>query len=261
MNFERIFPDSLGNWLNITDSDLHEHMSIFEKGKKSFFLSISNGVSTNRDEWVFDFDKKNLQLKSAFFCKTYNDSIKQGKLIESVKWSRDLKNEFDRASKVEHKNDSIAHSFYRPFVRKYLYNERTICDVLTANHYNYYGSDLNTLNPTILISSGQRDDFSVFCTNHLASLDVFMPNSTKLLPFKAYDANGIFVENISDWSLNKFRKHYDNKKINKMDLFHYFYAILHCEKYKQDYQTELKRGLPRLPYYSNFEIWKDKGNP
>lgn len=74
--FERIIPDKKNNWLNITDNDFEELIPLFDKKEKNTIFEFSSlGVSTNRDEWVYDFDKKNLENKIKFFIKNYNDFL------------------------------------------------------------------------------------------------------------------------------------------------------------------------------------------
>lgn len=69
------------------------------------------------------------------------------------------------------------------------------------------------------------------------------------------DENGKRHENITDWSLQKFQTYYNNKKIKKIDIFHYTYAVLHHPTYRQKYEQNLKREFPRLPFYENFQKW------
>jgi predicted helicase len=82
---------------------------------------------------------------------------------------------------------------------------------------------------------------------------------TQCLPLYRYDKNGNRIENITDWGLQQFVKHY-NKGINplvitKQDIFHYVYAVLHHPAYRKKYELNLKREFPRIPFYDNFHQW------
>ncbi len=55
----------------------------------------------------------------------------------------------------------------------------------------------------------------------------------QVLTLYYYDKNGNRQDNITDWSLQKFQTHYNNKKIKKLDIFHYTYAVLHQYKEKK----------------------------
>jgi predicted helicase len=77
--FERIRPDAKGNWLNEgIQEDWESLIPLCDKEVKNnksgnaIFKLFSLGVSTNRDEWVYDFDKINLENKIKFFIETFN---------------------------------------------------------------------------------------------------------------------------------------------------------------------------------------------
>ena len=59
-------------------------------------------------------------------------------------------------------------------------------------------------------------------------------------------------ENITDWALEQFRARYQDETIGKWDLFHHVYGLLHHSQYRERYQVNLKRDLPRLPYAPDF---------
>src|SRR5208282_600518 len=52
----------------------------------------------------------------------------------------------------------------------------------------------------------------------------------------------------TDWALEQFRSHYHDPSINKRDIFHYIYAVLHHPEYRQRYAANLRRELPRIPF-------------
>jgi predicted helicase len=54
-------------------------------------------------------------------------------------------------------------------------------------------------------------------------------------------------------------KHYKTKKIKKLDIFHYVYAVLHNPVYRKKYELNLKRDFPRIPYYDDFWQWAEWG--
>ena len=60
-------------------------------------------------------------------------------------------------------------------------------------------------------------------------------------------------ENITDWALEQFRSHYEYDAITKWDIFHYVYGLLHHPEYRERYQANLKRELPRIPFAPDTE--------
>jgi predicted helicase len=55
--------------------------------------------------------------------------------------------------------------------------------------------------------------------------------------------------------LIQLQKHYWGKKVTKLDIFHYVYAVLHNPAYRQKYDINLKREFPRIPFYEDFWKW------
>jgi predicted helicase len=99
-----------------------------------------------------------------------------------------------------------------------------------------------------------RSDFSILASAvvpdlHLcASMDGF-----QCFPFYIFDEDGSNRrENVTDWALEEFRKHYNDATISKWDIFYYTYAVLHSPEYRERYAANLKRELPRIPYAPDF---------
>jgi predicted helicase len=73
------------------------------------------------------------------------------------------------------------------------------------------------------------------------------------------------VENLTDWALGQFQKHYGKggrpsaPTITKEDIFHYVYAVLHHPAYRAKYEINLKREFPRIPFYEDFHQWAEWG--
>ena len=98
------------------------------------FRLYSMGVSTNRDDWVYDFTVSNLRDKALFFADAYNELLDAGdeSFDPVIKWSRDLRNEFQRRRRIVYSEASRNQVLYRPFVVKHHFADFTMNDVLTA---------------------------------------------------------------------------------------------------------------------------------
>ena len=71
-----------------------------------------------------------------------------------------------------------------------------------------------------------------------------------------YNKSGERIDNITDWALNKFTKHYGKKVgVTKEAIFAYCYAVLHDPVYREKYALNLKREFPRIPFYPDFAQW------
>ena len=81
---------------------------------------------------------------------------------------------------------------------------------------------------------------------------------TQCLPLYRYTATGDRVDNITDWALAQFRLPLPGSlqaRITKHAIFHYVYAVLHHPAYRAKYERNLKRELPRIPFYDDFPQW------
>ena len=117
--FENITPDNRGNWLNQINADFERLLPIADRhtrlakdssSEQAVFGRYSLGVSTNRDEWVYDFDARNLRDKALFFADTYNEFLDtdNGSLDPVIKWSEATRNHLNRQRRI------IPHFPYQP---------------------------------------------------------------------------------------------------------------------------------------------------
>ena len=141
--FVLVVPDSKHNWLDQSDPEFEALIPLLDRQAKlskrpdeerATFGLYSMGVSTNRDEWVYDFAVTNLRSKALFFTDVYNGFLDNGdESYDSViKWSRDLRNKFqawaaDRFTTIA----TRIRSLYRPFLVKHHFADFTMNDVLT----------------------------------------------------------------------------------------------------------------------------------
>ena len=270
INFEHIVPDEKNNWLNQSNNGFEKFISIANKETKlakvenkmreqAVFKLFSLGVVTNRDEWVYDFDKQHLGKKIKNFIRSYENMRKKfgGKITDSaelgkeIKWTRDLEKQLSKNKKNKFDPKYIRSSLYRPFVEKYIYFHQNL---------NEMRFQLPCIFPT-----GKKEENKVICFNtnsnnfYVLGCDV-LPNlhftgDSQCLPLYRYDNEGISHNNITDWGLKQFQDHYQNKKITAEDIFHYTYAVLHNPAYLKKYATNLKQEFPRLPFYDDFSQW------
>ena len=69
----------------------------------------------------------------------------------------------------------------------------------------------------------------------------------------------VWIDNILDSTLERYRAHYENDTIVKDDIFFYVYGILHHEGYRAKYKNDLKKELPRIPTAPNFRKFSEIG--
>ena len=161
-HFDEIKPDANGNWVSQSNTNFEHLMHLVDRQTKlsksserdrAVFRLFSSGVKTDRDEWVFDFDIGSLRAKALFFADTYNALLdaKDESYDPSIKWSRDLRNEFKRGRRIVYSDAKRVRSLYRPFALKHHFADFTMNDVLTRNHYEMFGQDLAQPNRLICV--------------------------------------------------------------------------------------------------------------
>jgi len=298
LNFEKITPDESNNWINLTDNDFNELLPVVSKNKneQTIFSIYSNGVATNRDEWVYDFDLDNLSNKSQFFIDEYNHEVnrwiqyKEDNNYEDIsnesnpvvdnfiaersliKWSSRLKRDKLRKHKLGNFDiEDIRKSHYRPFILTNIYFGYISIDIKGSQHLFF--RDRNSLNKVICFANNEQTDILLLSINTLCDLNFCARGSTCFALYN-YDKNGERIDNITDWGLEQFREYYHNVKrasspsednrqdacfTDKESIFYYVYAVLHNPKYRQKYELNLKREFPRIPFYNDFWQWANWG--
>ena len=227
------------------------------KSEKAVFKLFSSGLKTQRDEWVYDFSRDKLEAKMMFFVdvyqRTFKDENYQGR--NQIKWDGDLTQYLSRKIFKKFDNESILISIYRPYIKQWLYFDKHF----NGRTYQWYGIYKNTDDLYICLSGiGFSKPFHCLSTNLITCLDCL--EKTQCLPLYYYEKEGNRIDNITDWGLQQFQKHYNDKTITKLDIFHYTYAVLHYPEYRSKYELNLKREFPRLPFYDNFSQWVEWGS-
>lgn len=67
------------------------------------------------------------------------------------------------------------------------------------------------------------------------------------------------IDNVTDESLDIYRKVYQSDAITKQDIFWYVYGMLHHPRYRSKYEEFLIRDLPRIPFAPNFRAFVKAG--
>ena len=263
LDMERIEPDADGNWLDMDTSDFKSLLPLVGELEKAVFGLDSNGVVSNRDEWVYDVDADALAKKAKYLSDEYNRLLKAKDLSfpDTVKWSESLKSKFKADLKSKFTRKLIIAAMYRPFTKLHFYSEKVFNDRLTENHYQMFGPELDKENIVILHTApDSQKPFLAYVGNCIPDLHfVGAAAGTTCLPLYRYDEDGHRQDNLTDWGLRQFQQHYGDAAITKRDLFHYTYAVLHQPAYRTKYEINLKREFPRLPFYADFRQWAKWG--
>ncbi len=258
IHFESIHPDKNNNWINLTDNDWDDLITICSKdvkagkSKEAMFTEFTIGSNTARDEWVYALDKAELNKKLSYFIDYYNLKLENKGSYQdddSIKWTRGLKQRFDKKKKLDFKKNRLIHAWYRPFCKRFLYHNADLVEMPSLLPKLLIGD-----NSFIMFSGlSHSKPFQTFISDNVFSFD-YLEKTTGLPKFH-FDNDGNRKYNLTEWGLAQFVNHYKNKKIKKEDIFNYTYAVLHNPAYRKKYELNLKREFPRLPFYKGFWKW------
>jgi predicted helicase len=230
--------------------------------EKALFMTYSRGVATCRDAWAYNFSSKVLSDNVTSMIGTYNQQVmtwvalvdKQkvddfvSKDDSKISWSEGLKKALEAGHTSAFNCSRIRESLYRPFVQSYLYMDRRLNERRYQMHLIFPESGTEGVNRLIcLTGKGSEKPFSTLMTNKISDLNFFGPGSAPQgFPFYAYHEDGTNRrENITDWAVDQFSSALGSK-VEKWQIFHYIYGLLHSPEYREKYQANLKRELPRI---------------
>ncbi len=227
------------------------------------FHTFSNGVKTTRDAWVYNFNRNALTENIQRMIRTYNPEVDRWKRRENqntniddfvvsddekIKWSESLKRNLKRGQTADFSPEKVRASLYRPFAKSNLYFDRMMNERVYVFPSIFPTPETEAENRVICVAGiGDRKGFGCLTANMIPSVDLAFEKA-QCFPFYTYDEDGTNRrENITDWALDHFRSHYRDDTITQWDLFHYVYGLLHHPQYRERYQANLKRDLPRIP--------------
>src|SRR5262249_19182726 len=133
---------------------------------RAIFRLVSNGLKSQRDEWVYDIDRHTLVRKARYLVDTYekvrlNPSNEER---DSIKWDREL--ERYRATGIAKRFEErvIVRAAYRPFSARWLYFDPHF-NGMTYQQPSMF-PEAGSPNSVISFSdTGWRADFCVFAAD------------------------------------------------------------------------------------------------
>ncbi len=272
--FTRIEPDKQGNWLKLTDNDWDSLLPLADKKTKAtkfsgqeraIFRLYSLGVVTNRDDWVYGVSTSDVQSKVNFLVGSYSRELERFSRGQShpreaetldagIKWTRSLKSSLSRKNAIAVSEANIVASFYRPFVRRELYFDKNLNEMLYQIPQMF--GDGKQSNSAFAFVVEPRASFAALAFDGIPNKDAFMPSAAQVVSRYRYTPTGERIDNITDWGVKQFQARYGKAAgINRDTIFAYVYGVLHDPVYRETYGQNLKRDLPRIPLHDDFARW------
>ncbi|GAA8534984.1 hypothetical protein HpBT273_12980 [Helicobacter pylori] len=283
IKFETITPNDKGDWINQRE-DGFEKLIPLKRDKElqnpSVFDINSNGVTSGRDPWVYNFspniltqsvqkciDTYNADLKrfNAHFREAFKQrtkGVKSGDLYKhlndkeittdktKIAWTRALKQEFIKNKNLQESHkDRMRLAMYRPFNKQWLYFDKNLNEIQYQLPKIF--PDKDAQNVVINTGVGNGKDFSALVSDCISDCSLISPNQA--YPLYCYDDLGNRHYAISGYALNLFRKHYEDNSIAEEEIFYYIYAILHHKGYLEKYKNSLTKEDPRIALSKDFK--------
>lgn len=259
-------PDAKGNWLTSESEEWASYLPLADPTKgpsdrdgakvEAIFRLSSNGVSTQRDEWVWEKSRAGLIKKAKSLIEGYESARRRDKSpAPAIKWDRELSRYLASGTAKTFDKASVTHGAYRAFTDGWLYLDKHF----VAMTYRI-GS---------LFECDQVNDAIVFdgmaAESPFAAVAVDKPFDKGLIKTGNGRARGVTryrylpsgerVDNITPWALKRFRARYPGETITPDTIFAYCYAVLHDPLYRQKHADDLRREFPRIPLYPDFARW------
>ena len=278
--FADVEPDRKSRWINQTNNDFDQLVALADRetsrakspgSEKAVFKIYSNGIKTQRDEWVLDFESRNLSSKITFLTNVYETQRNElsgtdfvdAELGTTIKWDYDLRRHLRRNISISFSENHIVEALYRPFTKKNLYFMRE----LNGRQYQMarmFPDGEARRNTMICIKGPTGDRFVALASDKVVDVKYAETGNgpTFCFPLYRYTSDGERVSNITDWGLQRINEHYGQGKVASItpeDIFAYTYAVLHDPKYREVYEVNLKQGFPRLPFHHDFYEWSRLG--
>lgn len=281
LDWEVINPTEKHDWINQRDGIFDQLIPVapekkFKIDEQSFFSTLSLGIATNKDTFLYDFSKESLCNKIESLISFYNSERMKLALNANyelqtdptkIVWTDMFKNSAKKQEIFKLDYSRFVESCYRPFTKQNFIFQKDLIQ-RTYQQLRLFPTGI-TSNKLICVSGiGVTKDFSCIITDQLPDLELI--GKSQCFPLYWYeerkDIQGSLFDTdeskdrykrhdgITDWILKEVRKRFGNSKaITKEHIFYYVYGILHSPQYRERFAADLKKSLPRIPIVDNVE--------
>lgn len=265
LSWDEIKPDKHGDWINQRDDSFSNFINIGGSrcSENSVFSTVSWGVKTNRDVWLYNSSEKATERSVKKMLSSYEEvltKIENGipdkqaiaEAGQNVSWSAGLLSSLSKKESLNYVDKSIRKSIYRPFFKQSLYYGPRLVE-RPSKWASIFPNEYSE-NYVIAVTGGGCKDFTCLMSNCI--LDIQALFNGQCFPRYTYNEKGEKIDNISPIALAHFKEAYANENIDSSDVFFYIYGLLHSKEYRKKYAFNLIKELPRIPRVKTFEQFK-----
>lgn len=285
-----ITPNAEGDWVNQRNAEFESFTLLASKDKSDsreprVLTTYSRGLATARDAWVYNYSRLALEQNVKRMIEFHNQQVDEARVAREaglawnrnddagkISWNRADESSLRRGKMLKFDSDRIRTSVYRPFSKQKVYFDRGLNDMVyqldrafPSAETDNWGFYLNGVHAT--------SEFAVLALDALPCLDIygkggqFFPRYSfeqrehdgDLLSALDDDGTGYRrIDNITNEILEDYQKTF-GREITKDGIFFYLYGILHSPDYREQFEGDLKKMLPRIPKVNDFHAFSDAG--
>ena len=281
-------------WYEFAPLGLEKH-----KNPEGVFEVYSAGVISNRDTWSYSFCKEELERNTQRSLQYLNSEIeryKQGETAQKakdfvsieptlIKWDDTYYTAVEKKNPIDYKPTSIQLVQYRPFTKEWAYVDKSAVWSQYKQEELFLDGKENLA--IAIVGTGTTKQFSTLMVDILPERQLM--GNMQCFPLYWYERQdslgGMFADEsdeyirhdaITDEALEVFCKAYPRAfdahgktkartkadggvELTKEDIFYYIYGILHSPEYRQRFEANLKKELPRIPLAEDFRSFSLAG--
>lgn len=249
MSWKAILPDKNNDWINQRDEKYLTYPSL----DGDVFLKRTTGITTQRDNWVYNYSREKVISNTNILVNNYNTEIQRLSSVENpldfintdekyIKWSRELKSLFLKKERLEVNNSDVILTMYRPFTKKYLYYGEKVIDY-RRQYYTFYDENSEMI---CTLGAGAKREYSSLAINVIPDSGM-MDGRTQ-----------VFMKNIKGNNISQnIIKKYD---MSEKEIYSYIYGVTHSPAYKNIYKNDLTKSIAHIPLLKNKEKYIEIGS-
>jgi predicted helicase len=274
-----IEPNVAGDWLSQRNMTFSTFTALGDKDdpKSAIFESYSRGLATARDAWVYNASEAAVTTNIERMVSFYNsqvDEIAAGSITaESIdldptklSWNRADKVRVARGIKYGMRDDALRVSVYRPFNKQWVYFDRQLNDMVykletmfptvADTNYGFYVNGFNAVSNAAVLMVDEIPCLDLYGRGgqFFARYSYIDPRRGDTLELFGAGSGFDRIDNVSDEALVDYKMHYGSE-VTKDDIFFFVYGLLHSPDYRQTYESDLRKMMPRIPKLSTTEAF------
>ncbi|MFD3897304.1 DEAD/DEAH box helicase [Streptomyces rochei] len=299
VDWTQLTPNSEGDWINHRNKRFGTFQPIANRDKSALesaiFSVYSTGLISARDAWAYNFSHEKVCSNMTSMIDFYNSQVdgfaehcKASAITKptpqdaeqwidtdrrKISWNRADKRRITKGVKYSFDETHVVTATYRPFTKQKLYFSHNLNNDQSQLPITFPYPECDNIGFYVTGAGGGKQ-FSVLATEEIPDIALWGSGTGQFYPRYTYrelaveggfdfgdDAADAYerVDNITDATLRGYRKMYADEAITKDDIFYYVYGVLHSNTYRNEFASDLKKDLPRVPKVQNFRGFADVG--